>query len=180
MFNSIQEPSQKISKDAIKIWRVTALITHTISILVLGVILFLQQRFEWFDWIFYVAIILIVIEVLYGIYAAFIRPMLLQKTWRYEVDQEYIQLKHGIFVKVHLIVPMVKVQYVNTNQGPLLRRYQLSTLTIGTTASTHEIPAIPEETAKELRMKIAMLANLSEAEDIEEEVSEEEVQHEQR
>ena len=60
---------------------------------------------------------------------------------------------------------MVKVQYVNTNQGPLLRRFHLSTLSVGTTASTHEIPAIPELTAQELRGKIASFAELSEAEE---------------
>ncbi|KGA95715.1 hypothetical protein AJ85_01720 [Alkalihalobacillus alcalophilus ATCC 27647 = CGMCC 1.3604] len=176
MLERIQDPSQKISPDAVKVWRISALVQHIISILVLAIILFLQQYFEWFDWIGYVAIGLLVIDVLYGIFAVFIRPTLLQRTWRYEVDEDFIQLKFGVLTKRHYIIPMVKVQYVNTNQGPLLRYYHLSTLTVGTTASTHEIPAIPEQTAQALRGKIASFADLGESE---QEWEEEELNHDE-
>lgn len=92
------------------------------------------------------------------------QPIYLQRTWRYEIEEQHIQIKHGLFSKHHLIIPMSKVQYVNTNQGPLLRRYGLSTITIGTIASSHEIPAITEEEATALRNRIAQLANINEAE----------------
>jgi membrane protein YdbS with pleckstrin-like domain len=39
----------------------------------------------------------------------------------------------------NIIIPMKKVQYVNANQVPLLRKYRLYTITFGTTTSTHQI-----------------------------------------
>lgn len=91
-------------------------------------------------------------------------PIYRQRTWRYEVDGNYIQLKYGgVLRKSHLIIPTVKVQYVNTSQGPLSRKYGLSTVKIGTMAYEHEIPAIPVEKAVELREHIAFLAGINES-----------------
>src|SRR5699024_8906782 len=77
------------------------------------------------------------------IYKITIRPILLHKTWRYDIDENYIQLKYGFINKHSLIIPMSRVEYVNTNQGPILRYYNLSVLTIGTITSANQIPAIP-------------------------------------
>lgn len=84
----------------------------------------------------------------------------MQRTWRYEIDEDFIQLKHGFLNRHHTIVPMSRVEYVNTEQGPLLRRFELSVLTIGTLASTHEIPALTLTEATIVRNKIARLAQI--------------------
>ena len=51
------------------------------------------------------------------------------------------------------------------NHGVAGGKSERKPLSVGTTASTHEIPAIPELTAQELRGKIASFAELSEAEE---------------
>jgi len=62
----------------------------------------------------------------------------------------------------HKIIPMAKIEYVTTDQGPFLRKAGLYSLNIGTTASSHKIPAIPEEEALKLRSLIASYANVKE------------------
>lgn len=158
---NIEEPKQRISPNAIKVWRISNLISNVIVLAILAGILTSQIYFDWYHWIGVVLYIIIALVILNAIYEHFIEPVYQQKTWRYEIDEQYIQIKHGLFSKHHLIVPMTKIEYVNTNQGPLLRRYGLSTITIGTIASSHEIPAIPEAEAKELRNKIAFLAKIN-------------------
>lgn len=158
---NIPQPQQHISQHAVKVWRISNLISNGIILIVLAGILFLQKYFDWYDWIGPVLYSIIALVFLYGVYEVVIKPIYLQKTWRYEIDEQHVQIKHGLFSRHHLIVPMTKVEYVNTNQGPLLRRYGLSTITIGTIASSHEIPTIPEAEAKELRNKIAFLANIN-------------------
>jgi len=74
-------------------------------------------------------------------------------------------LKHGALKKVHQIVPMAKVQSVTTNQGPLLRKYGLYSVSIGTMGSSHTIPALPEEVALELRNQIASYARINEVDE---------------
>lgn len=57
---------------------------------------------------------------------------------------------------------MTKVQYVHAKQGPLLRKFGLQTITIGTAAGSHEIYAIEESFAKTLREQIAVYARIEE------------------
>ncbi|ALC83578.1 MULTISPECIES: PH domain-containing protein [Bacillus] len=161
---TIPEPQQRISKNAVKVWRISSVISHIITMLIFGALLYCQDRFGWYDWIGHVTWVILILVGLDFVYGVLIRPVFLQRTWRYGVDEEHIQLKHGALEKTHIIVPMTKVQYVNTSQGPLLRKYGLSTIKIGTTASSHEIPAIPEEEAESLRTQIAVLAKITENE----------------
>src|SRR5699024_2204392 len=94
------------------------------------------------------------------IYELTIRPILLQKTWRYDIDENYIQLKYGFINKHSLIIPMSRVEYVNTNHGPILRYYNLSVLTIVTITSANQITAIPVAEAEEIRHLMIYVAEL--------------------
>lgn len=84
------------------------------------------------------------------------------KYWRYEVLENEIDIQHGILVNKRVIVPMVKVQHVDTTQGPLLRRFHLSTVEISTAATKHLIPALDAEEADQLRDFISRLARVTE------------------
>lgn len=165
MTQTIQEPQQRISPDAVKVWRITTVIEDIIGFCVGGVLLYLQHHYDWYEWIGLILYILLILYVIYSIGEIFIFPVYRQRTWRYEIDERHIQLKYGALNKSYLIVPMTKVQYVNTEQGPLLRKYGLATIEIGTMASTHDIPAIPEKEAEELRTKIAILAEITESDE---------------
>ena len=159
----IKEPQQKISPNAVKVWRISDVITYTTALSILGILLFLQNYYDWKSWVSIICYIIISLLIISSIFELSIIPIYRQRTWRYEIDENYIQLKHGgVLMRKHLIIPMAKVQYVNTNQGPILRKYGLSTLTIGTMASEHEIPAISEKKATELRANIAYLAGINE------------------
>ncbi|PFD36463.1 hypothetical protein CN285_22010 [Bacillus cereus] len=159
----IKEPQQQISPDAVKMWRISDAITYCISLCIVGVFLFLQHHYDWAEWIRFVLYIIIILFTISSIFEIVILSVYKQRTWRYEIDEQYIQLKHGgKLMKTHLIIPMTKVQYVNTSQGPLLQKFGLSTIKIGTMASEHEIPAIPEKKAIKLRENIASFARVKE------------------
>ena len=57
---------------------------------------------------------------------------------------------------------MVRVQHVDTEQGPLLRKYNLATVSISTAATVHQIPALDVEEAEEMRHAISSLARVAE------------------
>ena len=82
--------------------------------------------------------------------------------WRYEVREQEIELQHGLFVVKRTLVPMVRVQHVDTEQGPILRKYDLASITISTAATNHTIPALITEEADELRGRISVLARVAE------------------
>lgn len=160
MIQRIPEPKKKISKKAINVWRVTDFLQNLIGLIIIGSLLFSFHYFDWVTWVGILLYIFLGILIIIMIYELTIRPILLQKTWRYDIDENYIQLKYGFINKHSLIIPMSRVEYVNTNQGPILRYYNLSVLTIGTITSANQIPAIPVAEAEEIRDLIIYLAEL--------------------
>lgn len=51
MYSKIQPPTKKISKESVKVWRMTEAITHLIILTVLGILLFVDDYFTWKEWI---------------------------------------------------------------------------------------------------------------------------------
>lgn len=168
MYQELIEPQKQVSKNAVKVWIIEEIIGHVIGVLFFAGLLWLGTHYQWYPWLNLIFKIFIAIIAIHSIYGIFIEPFYRQKTWRYEIHDRFIQLKYGVLEKKHLLIPMTKVQYVNMNQGIILRKYKLANITIGTMASTHEIPAIPIEEAKKLRLQIAHLAQITDTEDVKE------------
>ncbi|MEV5112283.1 PH domain-containing protein [Peribacillus frigoritolerans] len=162
--NSIMSlPQKRLSKDAIKVWMLSETITNLIAFIIIGVLLYLDYRFSWKEWIGWILIGITIISVL-GAAWSLISPFLLYKNWRFDVDEEFLQLKSGVLNEVHELVPMTKIQSVATKQGPLLRKYGLCSVSIETMGSSHSIPALPKEVAIKLRNQIAQYAKIKEVE----------------
>lgn len=162
MYPHINEPLQRISPKATTMWKMSNTIGHGITLLILAILLYMEIAFSWRDWIGWILYIVTVLIMISAVYSILIEPSILQRTWRYEVDDEHIQLKHGAFTQTHTLIPITKVEYVTTNQGPLLRKFGLYDIKIGSVTTSHNIPAIPAEEALALRAKIAHLAKIKE------------------
>lgn len=160
----IQTPEERLSKHAVPVWRISATISAVIFALILGGVYFLYDYFSWYEWVFKGVMIGAALLILNAIWEIIIQPALLYKNWRYSVDEQFLQLKSGAFTMQHQLVPMTKIQAVATNQGPLLRRYHLYSITIETMGSSHTIPAIKKEDAIILRNLIAHYAKIKEVE----------------
>ncbi|HEX6981722.1 MAG TPA: PH domain-containing protein [Balneolaceae bacterium] len=155
-------PRYKLSKAAIKAWRVsTALFILFIILipLVLWLIYFLQSGGDEFSqWtLITVAVTLLII----GALGIFFIPEIRWQRWYYEVDEHEIDLQSGIMIITRTLVPVKRVQHVDTRQGPILRSYGLADVTISTAATTHRIPALDMETADEVRDQISKFARLA-------------------
>lgn len=156
----IPEPTQRISPKASTVWRISSAIFTGGFLIILGILIFLSFYFDWFEWIKITLYIITAITTLNLIYRLTIYPVYMQHTWRYEIDEDFVQIKYGFINRYHAIIPMSRVEYVNTDQGPLLRKFGLASLTIGTLTSPHEIPALSNDEAAEIRSKIVYLAKI--------------------
>lgn len=155
----LKEPSQKISPDAIKYWKIVNIMIYTTIFCLMGIFYLVKGLYGWPNWWNPVLLILIVIFIISFVIEYFYIPKYKQRTWRYEINENSIQLKYGRFLKKsYKVIPMNKVYYVNTHQHLLLKKYNLSTVQIGTIAYIHEIPALPEEEAKNIRKLISELS----------------------
>jgi membrane protein YdbS with pleckstrin-like domain len=97
----------------------------------------------------------------YWLYSVIWQPVILWRRWRYGVDENRIELKRGVLVARATIIPLSRVQHVDTRQGPVYRWYGLAGVRISTAAGVHEIPALDMEVADDLRRTIADNAQLA-------------------
>lgn len=152
------EPKKRISKKALTVWRISGVLTIVISWILAAVVIFFLHIFNGPFWI---SVLLIGIELISTYLFIFLLPSLKWKRWRYDVRDEEIELQEGIFIVKRTLIPMVRVQHVDTVQGPILRRYQLASVIINTAATSHEIPALEESEAESLRHFISNLARVA-------------------
>jgi membrane protein YdbS with pleckstrin-like domain len=85
-------------------------------------------------------------------------PLLRWRAWRYEVRDEEIDLLRGAFVVRRTLIPMTRVQHVDTQRTPLSDLFELRSVTVHTAAGSHAIPALRPGDAAAMRDRIALLA----------------------
>lgn len=154
-----QPPKNTIAEDAIKAWRITALIYEVIFWIAIIAFAVVTYYFELPYWYVLIAVIIGIISTYVSV---FVLPTVRFRRWRYEIFEQEIYIQHGILITSRTLVPMIRVQHVDTKQGPILKKYQLASVTISTAATTHEIPALLEEDASDLRDRISALARVDE------------------
>jgi membrane protein YdbS with pleckstrin-like domain len=81
--------------------------------------------------------------------------------WSFEVLDEEIDIHKGIFWHKRIIIPLIRVQNVDTKQGPIMRANGLASFTVATAAGEHEIPGLDVAEADALRDHVAVLARIA-------------------
>jgi uncharacterized protein len=85
-------------------------------------------------------------------------PSLRWRRWRWEVRPEAIDIRHGTFTIRRTLVPMLRVQHVDTTRGVVEQSLDLATVVVHTAAGSHKIPLLSVTDAAEVRDRIADLA----------------------
>lgn len=152
-------PTTRISTKGLTVWRWYGTMQ---TLVIIGLAIGLYQLFKWLDFPSWSNVALLGSILLFAFLFIYLFPKIRWNRWRYEVREAEIELQHGLFIVKRTLIPMVRVQHVDTTQGPLLRKYGLAVLTISTAATVHAIPAIPTEEADTLRRQISELARVAE------------------
>jgi membrane protein YdbS with pleckstrin-like domain len=85
-------------------------------------------------------------------------PPIRYRLWRYQLRADQLFLQRGWLVVRHTLIPLVRVQNVDTVQGPVARYFGLWSVVVFTAANAQAIPALSKEQADQLRESIAELA----------------------
>ncbi|MAO63931.1 MAG: hypothetical protein CL666_02905 [Balneola sp.] len=158
------EPTTRIHKNAIKAWTVNALLYGLVWFVPAGFFLLISigQNSHlpdpWYmgvDWVIFAA--LFIAGLFFYLLIALLFPKLRWQRWKYDISEKEIDMLRGIIIKKRTLVPINRVQHVDTRQGPVYRKFGLSSVTISTAATTHEVPALDDETASEVRDTISTL-----------------------
>jgi uncharacterized protein len=152
------QPSESIDRRAIAVWQWHAAITSIFFAAVGVAVIVVAIKYAWSWWVPVLVCAAVVLEMVLDITVI---PPLRWKRWRYEIREEEIDLLQGVIYVKRTVIPMVRVQHVDTHQGPILRKYGLTSVMFSTAAGRHHIPALADETAARVRNQIAELARVT-------------------
>ncbi len=164
-------PNRKLDKRITRVWRLSALINvivwSAIAILPIAITSFalkpdrsagVQDAVVVLD---IITIALLIVMAVLLVLCVVILPKIRWIQWSFEVHEEEIDIHKGIFWKKRIIIPLIRVQNVDTKQGPVMRANGLASFTVATAAGEHEIPGLEVEEADKLRDQVAVLARIA-------------------
>jgi|AntDeeMinimDraft_6_1070357.scaffolds.fasta_scaffold17694_2 membrane protein YdbS with pleckstrin-like domain len=151
-----QTDYQKLPAASIKAWRLEGGLWSLIVYLAPAYVLFTAWTGAEYSLWFIIAVV--AVALLSTIVFVFVVPKIRWRQWQYKIDEHEIDLHHGIWFTHSTLVPVKRVQHVDTRQGPILRSYNLADVIISTAATTHKIPALSASKADEVRSEISTFA----------------------
>jgi len=152
-------PEQRVDPRAVTLWRVEALLrSGALLLLLLATLASLATVVPLGLW---VVVAVLVLFVVYSAVQIVVVPRVRYHYWRYQVDEHELDIQQGVFVVRRTVIPLVRVQHVDTVQGPLSKQFGLSSVTVATAAGGHLIPALTDSAAEALRDRISALARVA-------------------
>lgn len=91
------------------------------------------------------------------LYLALLAPPRRYRAWGYGLDEEELQVRRGVWIRVHTVVPLGHVQHIDVSQGPLERAFGICSLVLHTAGTLHSqivLPGLARATAEGIRDEI--------------------------
>jgi membrane protein YdbS with pleckstrin-like domain len=91
------------------------------------------------------------------VYLALWAPPRRYRAWGYRMDGEELQVRRGIWTRVHTLVPLDHVQHIDVSQGPLERSLGICSLVLHTAGTLHSqivLPGLTRDGAERMRDEI--------------------------
>ena len=149
------EPAERLDPRAITLWRISGLLNLLPLLVGAGFVGWALARFSGVSSL--VAVLPGLAVLLLGGVIVGVAPGLRWRRWRYEIRPDEVDLQRGILWVARTLVPLARIQHVDTRQGPLQRRFGLSTVVFYTAAGPNQIPELSTPIAVEVRDRIAAL-----------------------
>jgi uncharacterized protein len=86
-------------------------------------------------------------------------PLVAYRRWRFALREDDLWIRRGIVVRRVSVIPYRRLQFVDTEQGPVARLFGLSELVVHTAApgTSGRVPGLETSEAEELRERLAHL-----------------------
>jgi membrane protein YdbS with pleckstrin-like domain len=154
-------PKNQLSPKIKSVWRLNDAIWLTLTFLCLAIPFLIVYLATHLTWSLLVVVSVLVAYLLCLVLFLAILPPIRFIRWRYELSEDFLDIAKGIVWRKRYIIPFIRVQNTDTRQGPILRAFGLSSVTVSTAAGNHEIPGLDSETAEQLRDRAAELARIA-------------------
>ena len=152
MTDPLPDPQGRLPEAAVGLWRLVLGLWCAGALVVSLLAMPLADRIDVPAWLPPLVVAAV------GIAAVVFVPPVRWRRWRYEVRQDEIDLRAGLWTIRRTLVPIRRVQHVDTESDLLQTFYDLATVRFYTAAGETEIPALRRDEAERVRSRIAELA----------------------
>lgn len=149
------EPAERLDPRAKTLWRITGVLNMLPLLVGAGFASWALPRFGGVS--FFVGVLPVLAVLALAVFVVGVAPGLRWRRWRYEIRLDEVDLQRGILWITRTLVPLARIQHVDTRQGPLQRRFGLSTVIFYTAAGPNQIPELSTPVAAQARDRIAAL-----------------------
>jgi len=126
----LREPAHHVAPEAVRYWALKSLVGAVIQWLVVTALYVFAIPEDWKVWAGPVAIAIVAISIV----ELAVVPQWRFRVHRWEVTDTAIYTRSGWLTREQRIAPLSRVQTVDSQRGPLMRLFRLSSITV-TTAS---------------------------------------------
>ncbi|MET1110627.1 MAG: PH domain-containing protein [Allosphingosinicella sp.] len=91
------------------------------------------------------------------LYLALLAPPRRYRAWAYGMDADELQVRRGVWTRIHTVVPLDHVQHIDVSQGPLERAFGICSLVLHTAGTLHSqivLPGLTRAGAEAMRDEI--------------------------
>ena len=137
-----------------KAWRVTRLISFVVFLLLalgtnIGTTLWSSKMMD-SGYLATAVYIVSALVVLWRLLALIIYPAIEYRQWFYSISEDRVEIRHGIFFIKNSIIPIIRIQHVTVEQGPIYRRFGLYNVVISLASGNFQILGLSREKAEEI------------------------------
>jgi membrane protein YdbS with pleckstrin-like domain len=155
---ALREPSHRVSRRAPAYWRLRAALGAAVGWLVAVGLLVAAVAADtgWWTVPLWAGALLLVLVPLPGLTLA---PRIRYDVHRWEVSEIAVHVRHGWLSRTDEIVPLSRVQTVDSTQGPLMRGFGLRTVTVQTAskAGTVAIACLDDAVAHDVVSRLVAI-----------------------
>ncbi len=152
----LPEPTQRLAPAARTLWRTTGVLwSGGLAVAALWVS---GPLSDWDDRPGFAMPLLWALVAAAAVVLTVVVPELRWRRWRYEVRPEEIDIRRGTWSIRRTLVPMARVQHVDTESGLIQQVFELATVSFHTAAGEIEIPQLTLSDAAAVRDQIAALS----------------------
>ncbi len=149
------EPSERLDPRAKTLWRISGALGALPILTGGGVASWVLMRVVGVPLL--ISTLPVLVALALAVVTVGVTPGLRWRWWRYEIRADEVDLQRGIFWISRTLVPLARIQHVDTRQGPLQRRFGLSTVVFYTAAGPNHIPELSSSVAASVRDRISEL-----------------------
>lgn len=134
---TLREPAHLVSPNAVRYWALSALIGSLVLwVILFGVYVVVPEEVK--TWLGPVAIALLMLRLIHLV----VMPTVRYRVHRWEVTPTAIYTRSGWLTREQRIAPLSRVQTVDSQQGPVMRMFKLSSITVTTASAAGPISIV--------------------------------------